>query len=299
MSQNELILKVSDEGSSSSCNDNHEEAANLNLISPIIKTKKFNSKSSGPSVQTHSRASSGTSNLSVKFTIDRDETDRSSPSITESVSVCSSPQNCSTYLNYNENAKFSKPPVPPSNQTKSKRRKCRKSVDSSGQDSGIMCTNSVNEVIDNDSQENKNGKCNDECLSMDEVSDADNRLHQVQQNEENSNEENKNQSVLSRSFDQNVKHYLNQSLIGRQSKNDITKSNYISDRDTQSHTQSNFSQTSHKLESNISPSIYQGTISSNARGGHDRSGHKRNVSIRKIPSWAQYTFSRNSEALNM
>ena len=219
MSQNELVLKVADEASSSSCNENHEAATNLNVVTPIIKTHRSNSKSSGPNVQTHSRASSGTSNLSVKFTIDRDETDGSSPSITESVSVCSSPQDPSIYSKYCNNPKFSKPPVPPASQKKSKRRKSRKSVESSGQDSGIMCPNSTKDV--NERQNMQDCNYSDECSSSDDFSDVENRLNDYTEDKYENNQSNKHQNVLTCGFNQSIKNYINQSLIGQKSKGQI------------------------------------------------------------------------------
>ena len=231
MSQKELVLKVANEENSSSCNENHEAATNLNVVTPIIKTKKANSKSAGPHVQTHSRASSGTSNLSVKFTIDRDETDGSSPSISESVSVCSSPQDCSTYSKYSENSNFSKPPVPPGSQTKSKRRKIRKSVESSGQDSGILC--SISSAKENIDKQRTNQECNfsGECSSSDELSDVENRLKYSRDEYENklSTYSNQNQNVQSCGFKQNIKSYLNQSIIGQQSRSVIMENKHNTD----------------------------------------------------------------------
>ena len=226
MSQKELVLKIANEESSSSCNDSHEAATNLNVVTPIIKTKRANSKSAAPHVQTHSRASSGTSNLSVKFTIDRDETDGSSPSISESVSVCSSPQDCSTYSKYNEKSNFSKPPVPPGSQTKSKRRKIRKSVESSGQDSGILCSISSAKEENIDEQRTMQD-CNfsGECSSSDELSDVENRLKYSEDEYVNnlSKYSNKNQNIQSCGFKENIKNYINQSLIGQQSKSGNTE----------------------------------------------------------------------------
>ena len=95
--------------------------------------------------QSHSRESSGTSNLSVKFTIER-ETDSSTPSISESVSICSSPEvgghksKCETYSNYNH----------PPNKGKVKKKKHRSITESSGISSCAACENSSeNEYTEN------------------------------------------------------------------------------------------------------------------------------------------------------
>ena len=102
-------------------------------------------KESSSRGQSHSRESSGTSNLSVKFTIER-ETDSSTPSISESVSICSSPEvaghksKCGTYSNYNH----------PSNKFKVKKKKHRSITESSGISSCAACENSSeNEYTEN------------------------------------------------------------------------------------------------------------------------------------------------------
>ena len=235
MSQNELVLKVTEEGRSTSLNENHEAATNLNLVSPIIKTKKSNSKSSGRHVQTHSRESSGTSNLSVKFTIERDETDGSSASITESVSVCSSPQESLHNTKYSERPQCGKPPVPPSNHSKNRRRKCRKSVESSGKDSGIICLeNSAGENINNEQHKIQESKC-DGYSSTDDLSDVENRLHQYESDkyEGHYEEAHKYNNVPPCDYDQNSEKCLNQSIIEQHTKNN-SNGDHPNEKDTNS-----------------------------------------------------------------
>ena len=103
-------------------------------------------KESSSRGQSHSRESSGTSNLSVKFTIERETDDSSTPSISESVSICSSPEvaghksKCGTYSNYNH----------PPNKGKVKKKKHRSITESSGISSCAACENSSeNEYTEN------------------------------------------------------------------------------------------------------------------------------------------------------
>ena len=109
-------------------------------------------KESSSRGQSHSRESSGTSNLSVKFTIER-ETDSSTPSISESVSICSSPEvashklKCGTYSNH------------PPNKCKVKKKKHRSITESSGISSCAACENS------SENESTENGKnCEHELL---------------------------------------------------------------------------------------------------------------------------------------
>ena len=130
-------------------NTTSEESDCIDLNEPIKVTtnpgSRFQTKKEPGSImkeissrgQSHSRESSGTSNLSVKFTIER-ETDSSTPSISESVSICSSPEiachksKCGAYSSYNH----------PSNKCKVKKKKHRSITESSGISSCAACENS-------------------------------------------------------------------------------------------------------------------------------------------------------------
>ena len=183
MAQDELVLKIpSEETNHLRFNEHHEAAANLNLVSQVLKNKS-KTRPDASRGQTHSRESSGTSNLSVKFTIER-EVGGSSPSVTESVSVCSSPQDLSPNTNFGVHSKCSKPPlVPCIKKGKSKKRRPRKSDGSSGQDSGALSgNNSANEDYSN-AVLSEDGSLEDEGTTMDELSDEGNRHHLCSVNE--------------------------------------------------------------------------------------------------------------------
>ena len=113
-------------------------------------------KESSSRGQSHSRESSGTSNLSVKFTIER-ETDSSTPSISESVSICSSPEvashklKCGTYSNH------------PPNKCKVKKKKHRSITESSGISSCAACENS------------SENECTENCKNCELLEDGDTR----------------------------------------------------------------------------------------------------------------------------
>ena len=142
------ILVSNTTSQESDCIDPHEHnQVNTNPGSRFQTKKEPGSimKESSSRGQSHSRESSGTSNLSVKFTIER-ETDSSTPSISESVSICSSPEvaghksKCGTYSNYNH----------PSNKCKLKKKKHRSITESSGISSCAACENSSeNEYTEN------------------------------------------------------------------------------------------------------------------------------------------------------
>ena len=175
MAQEELILKIPSETNDVSFDGHHEAATNLNLVSQVLKTNQSKTIDDDTSRrQTHSRESSGTSNLSVKFTIEREGNGSSSPSVTESVSVCSTPQNLSPNSNLCVSAK---PPLGLCNaKVKSKKRRSRKSVESSGQDSGaISGGNSANEDY-HQTVLSEDCSVEDEITTMDELSDEGNRL---------------------------------------------------------------------------------------------------------------------------
>ena len=146
MEQHILVSNTTSE--ESGCIDpNEHNQVNTNPGSRFQTKKEPGSimKESSSRGQSHSRESSGTSNLSVKFTIER-ETDSSTPSISESVSICSSPEveghksKCRTYSNYNH----------PSNKCKVKKKKHRSITESSGISSCATCENSSeNEYTEN------------------------------------------------------------------------------------------------------------------------------------------------------
>ena len=183
MAQNELVLKIpSSENRHMHLTEHHEAATNLNLDSHSQNTKSTKSKSDTSRGQCHSRESSGTSNLSVKFTIEREGIGGSSPSITESVSVCSSPQGLPANSNLQEYSKFSKPTIATANKNRNKKRRCRKSVESSGKDSGTVCgMSSANEDYSN-THPSEDGSLGDERTTMDELSDEGIRLQRSLQN---------------------------------------------------------------------------------------------------------------------
>ena len=146
MEQHILVSNITSEDSD--CIDPNEHNQVSTNPGSRFQTKKEPGsimKQSSSRGQSHSRESSGTSNLSVKFTIER-ETDSSTPSISESVSICSSPEvaghksKCGTYLNYNH----------PSNKCKVKKKKHRSITESSGISSCAACENSSeNEYTEN------------------------------------------------------------------------------------------------------------------------------------------------------
>ena len=162
-------------------NEHHEAAANLNFVPQDLKTNQSKTRPEASS-RGHSRESSGTSNLSVKFTIEKEGVGGSSPSVTESVSVCSTPQDLSQ--NFGVNSKCGQPPpVPCTTKGKSKKRRSRKSVGSSEQDSGALSgTNSANEDYSNGAL-SEDGSLEDEGTTMDELSDEGNRQHLCHVNE--------------------------------------------------------------------------------------------------------------------
>ena len=193
MPLDELVLKIPSEGDIPLESNRHEEAAtNLNMtVSQEVKHKeslsqhKGNQSSAAASTSRgHSRESSGTSNLSVKFTIEREGGNQSS--ITESVSVCSTPQQLSPNPNLAvQSLSCSKPPHGASTSSTGaksanvRRKRSRKSLDSSEHDSGaISGSNSVanddfqNELASEDDLDDGEG------TTTDELSDEGNRVNQ-------------------------------------------------------------------------------------------------------------------------
>ena len=109
MEQHALVSNMTSQASDSiDLKEHNQVSANPGSRFQTKKEPGSIMKESSSRGQSHSRESSGTSNLSVKFTIER-ETDSSTPSISESVSICSSPEvaghksKCGTYSNHPPN----------------------------------------------------------------------------------------------------------------------------------------------------------------------------------------------------
>lgn len=285
MAQNKLELKnSSEEYEHTNSNEHHEAAENLNLVS---QEKKSRMKTNADTcrVQGHSRESSGTSNLSVKFTIEREGTCGSSPSITESVSMCSSPQDLSSHSsnsNFGPYSMCAKPSlVPASTKTRSKKRRSRKSVESSGHDSGALCeANSENEECEN-SNHSEIGSLEDEGITSDELSGEEKLLQQCcAKNMERTVPENSNMILLnpsSRGSNNNVDSYAVPSEVNatcnKSTESDLSSNSFISHKnpDVLDENTSKY----HRFSSAVATPTAK-------NGNSDRNLHRRNISVSSI-----------------
>ena len=157
MEQHALVSNITSEASDSiDLKEHNQVIANPGSRLQTKKEPGSIMKESSSRGQSHSRESSGTSNLSVKFTIER-ETDSSTPSISESVSICSSPEvashklKCGTYSNH------------PPNKCKVKKKKHRSITESSGISSCAACENS------------SENECTENCKNCELLEDGDTR----------------------------------------------------------------------------------------------------------------------------